>query len=412
MLKGIIWLINPYGNIPGEGWSDYRFNMLACALVDAGFKVRWWAAGFEHRSKVFRTNNLKHIEINKNYSISLVPVSGYKKHISFQRIRFERQFANGVLKYHTDLQEKPDLLFYADPAVFVEDLYRQLAAKLDKKYIVDIIDIWPEIFVKVLPNALKPFQRILFSPLYYRRQKFIFNSSAIIAVSKDYLEIGKKINPNIPSKVVYWGVNDLAENVKIVSDNIKKQCDKKAPSDLWLIYAGTLGENYDIKSIIKLSEKFKQNPKIKFFIAGDGPLRDFVVNSIVTLNLENVKYLGRLNHLDLVFFYNFCDIAISSYIKDSTVSMPIKAFDFFKFGLPVLNSLGRDFGGIVTESECGMNYEPENIEDMYLKLNIMISNRERLNQMKINSILVSKEFDSKAQYKAASEWVENIFFNV
>ena len=412
MVKGIIWLINPYGNIPGEGWSDYRFNMLANALVDAGFKVRWWVAGFEHRSKVFRTTKIKHVEISKNYSISLVPVSGYKKHISFQRIRFERQFASGVLEYYTDLEEKPDLLFFAEPALFVEDLYRKFAAELDKKYIVDIIDIWPEIFVKFLPKALKPFQRILLSPLYYRRQKFISNSSAIIAVSKDYLEIGKKINPNLPSKVVYWGVNDLENNDKIVSETIKKQCDEKMPSDLWLIYAGTLGENYDIKSIIKLSEKFKSNPEIKFFIAGDGSLRDFVKNSIKKLNLENVKYLGRLNHSDLVFFYNFCDLAISSYVKDSTVSMPIKAFDFFKYGLPVLNSLSRDFGGIVTENECGMNYEPENIEDMYMKLKLMISNRKRLNQMKINSILVSKEFNSKAQYTAATEWINNIFFGV
>ena len=26
-----IWLINPYGTLPGEGWRDWRFTMLADA---------------------------------------------------------------------------------------------------------------------------------------------------------------------------------------------------------------------------------------------------------------------------------------------------------------------------------------------------------------------------------------------
>ncbi|MBM3349747.1 MAG: hypothetical protein FJY58_08650 [Betaproteobacteria bacterium] len=30
------WIVNPYGTLPGEGWRDYRSQMLAQALVALG----------------------------------------------------------------------------------------------------------------------------------------------------------------------------------------------------------------------------------------------------------------------------------------------------------------------------------------------------------------------------------------
>ena len=36
-----IWLVNPYGPIPGEGWRAYRFNLLGEALAKAGYNVVW-----------------------------------------------------------------------------------------------------------------------------------------------------------------------------------------------------------------------------------------------------------------------------------------------------------------------------------------------------------------------------------
>lgn len=400
----VVWLVNPYGNIPGEGWSDYRFNMLAKALVERGFMVRWWVAGFEHRSKVFRTTEFKNLSIEANYQISIIPVPGYSKHISLKRIFFERSFAKGVLKYSELLNDSPELIIFAEPALFVEDIYRIIARKVKAKYVVDIIDIWPELFRQVLPNSLKKLEKAIFFPLYYRRKRFIRKASGIIAVSRDYLEIGKKINPRAPSQVVYWGINVEKLDLSIIPDEIKKFCESKSGNGFWLVYAGTLGENYDIKGILGLALRLKDDLRISIVIAGDGPLKEFIFDFIKTNVLNNVFYLGRLNHSSLAYIYNFCDIAISSYIKESTVSMPIKAYDYFKFGLPILNSLGRDLGHYVIACNCGVNYEAENTHDMHDKVRYLISNRNRLTNMGTNGKLLSESFDASKQYGKAGEW--------
>jgi glycosyltransferase involved in cell wall biosynthesis len=233
-----------------------------------------------------------------------------------------------------------------------------------------------------------------------------------MAVAHDYLKIGNKLNPNVSGQVVYWGINDTHISDEPISELVIKFCKEKVKTDIWLIYAGTLGENYDIKSIIGLGEKSKVFSNIKFLIAGDGPLRDFVIQKIDKSHLANVIYFGRLNHSDLKYLYKFCDLAISSYSVDSTVSMPIKAFDFFKYGIPVLNSLGRDFGRIISEKYCGLNYQPENVDDMFDKLKILISDKPKLEQMRLNAIDSSKDFDSEIQYKIASIWLENVLLEL
>jgi hypothetical protein len=49
-----IWIVNPYGTLPSEGWRDYRSYMLAKALANRGYQVLWWISDFEHRSKTRR----------------------------------------------------------------------------------------------------------------------------------------------------------------------------------------------------------------------------------------------------------------------------------------------------------------------------------------------------------------------
>ena len=147
---------------------------------------------------------------------------------------------------------------------------------------------------------------------------------------------------------------------------------------------------------------------MKIIIAGDGPLRSYVNKKINDLRLNNLVYLGRLSHGDLKYLYGFCNVAISSYSRDSTVSMPIKAFDYLKFGLPVLNSLMRDFGNIVLKKRCGVNYESQNVQDMYEKLLFLIENDRILFDMRQNAIEISREFDHSIQYKLASEFIEKI----
>ncbi|MFB0926194.1 MAG: glycosyltransferase, partial [Vicingaceae bacterium] len=260
---------------------------------------------------------------------------------------------------------------------------------------IDIGDLWPELFKVVLPSFLKRFHKIIFSPFYLKRAWFLKRDSAIISVSKAYLEIGKKSNKSNLYKCFYWGV-DLDSFKKIKENDLGYT---KLNDELWIIYAGTLGDNYDTKTLIELGKIIEHSQKkYKLFIAGDGNLKEFVVNSISDLNLKKTKYLGRINPEELVGFYKKCDIALSTYTEDSTVSMPIKAFDYFAAGLPMLNSLEMDLGEMVEKNKIGLNYKPGNHKDLFEKLELLSSNNELLFKMKNNNLEFAKQFDENDIY--------------
>jgi glycosyltransferase involved in cell wall biosynthesis len=397
-----IWIINPYGSLPDESWRTYRSTMIANALQNKGHRVVQFISNFEHRSKSYRTDGYSLRKYGGLYDIHIIPSKSYSSHISLDRVRYERSFGRNLIKYAVSL-EKPDVVILAEPAIcYYDTLLSWLKNELKTKIVIDLIDIWPELFHLLVPKPVDFLARIALSPLYYWRKRLYRNADGIVAVSKNYLDIAKKIAPfkEGMSDVVYWSIpnSELAVVEKLQNHSISEFITKKNKDEVWCIYAGTLGENYDIKSIIEAANMIKDkhdSSKFKLFIAGDGPLSTFCKNKCDDASLV---FLGRLSSTELAGLYGYCDFALSTYKGRSTVAMPIKAFDYFAFGLPIINSLGRDLGNFVATCKVGINYKAENIEELYRAMSYLIENKVERLKMRDNALKLSLEFAEKEQY--------------
>jgi glycosyltransferase involved in cell wall biosynthesis len=406
-----VWVINPYGNIPGEGWRTYRTTLIANAFVANGHQVVSWVSNIQHRSKEKRAETWKDVQVNPNYLIKIVPSTGYSGHISLARIKYERTYAKNLFAKALETDEKPDLIILGEPALFIFDIIKKLVRQKEAALVIDVIDLWPELFNILLPNRLDFLGKLIFAPLYYRRNLLFKKADGIMAVARDYLQIGLKAKPTVPGAVVYWGLNVEEVKVPIDHDYQKKELNEldKKDGEVWLIYAGTLGSNYDIDTLLQCGLLLaKRNVAVKLLIAGDGPLKEMVEQFIATEKLTNVTYLGSLLPQDLNLLYTKCDIALSSYVLHSTVSMPIKAYDYLAAGLPLVNSLGRDLGSFVTERKVGIQYEPENAEAMFAAVLQLANDQDLRLQMKKNALLLADEFDAVKQYQKAVVLAEKV----
>ena len=396
-----VWIINPYGNIAGENWRPHRSFTVAKAFEFDGHDVTYWISNMDHRSKFERKE--KEIYDDK-LKIKIVPSTEYSEHISISRIKFEVNFIKQFRVLAQLENTKPDLIIIGEPSLFISYNFIKYISKYDIKFIIDIVDLWPELFKLVLPKFLQPLHKIIFSPFYLKRSWFLKKASGILSVSKAYLKIATDINVKVASKVVYWGVDLGSFNVVDIMEN--------SESTLNIIYAGTLGDNYDIKSIIDCAKKVQeQNLDVHIYIAGDGNLRDFVITSIKQFNLTKTTYLGRISPKDLVTYYQKCQLALSTYTRESTVSMPIKAFDYFAAGLPLLNSLRMDLGEMVLEHNLGLNYDPGNSNDLFEKMMYLRSNVEQIKEMRLNCLEIAKQFDDSVIYKEYIDFCKKIYSN-
>ena len=406
-----IWIINPYGNLPCEGWRDYRSTMIANALATAGHHVTWGVSNIEHKSKKCRTPDWTRIDVSSNFVINIVPTSTYANHGSFERIRYEKLFAQNFYN-KAKKSNPPDVIILAVPSLFYSAQVLKLVKLWDVKLVIDVLDLWPELFHILLPSWLKWAGRILFFPLYARRASLFKKADAIVAVSQDYLSLAlDHANPEI-SDVIYLGVdinnlqNIMKEKKKLPSllSLIEKRTD-----EIWVIYAGTLGINYDITTLMNAIELLElEGLPFKVLIAGDGPLQDEVLSTIKEKNLTSAFYLGRLTADEISQVYTVCDIALSTYINGSTVSMPVKIYDYLAAGLPIVNSLDREVGGIIDSYKVGIQYISGDTKSLSYAIRSLATDTEMRRMMAENSLLLAQSFDCKLQHNKFIEICETL----
>lgn len=394
-----IYLSNPYGTIPGEDWREYRFFLLAKALASNGHEVVWFTSTFSHHFKKQRFNQSKIISISNNFKIHLIKSRPYKKNFSFGRILRDLTYGYNLMEILKNEYSFPDVFFVGDsPVLFYYPSY-WYCKKNCIPYVVDQMDLWPELIVNSISIKIRPFIEMLCYPIYKVRKKVFDNCFGFISLAKKYLDIPKSISGNIverPNAVIYNGVDvdEFRMQMSVVDTDIDLKLGIKPIDEIWFIFAGTLGPSYDIKTI--LHGFLNLNDKCKLIIAGDGSERTYVENFIVDNELINVKYIGKIAKKSLPYLYSKCDIGLNTYGVYSNVEMSDKFYDYTAAGLVVLNSLQGEVMDFVSKFGLGYNYQASDLQSFNDKLHLIINN-DNLILMKKNSFELGSFFDQKKQ---------------
>ena len=405
-----MWIINPYGTLPSESWATYRSTMVAEALSAHGYQVSQFISNFEHRSKQFRTSGSERVTIGGRYAIRIIPGQGYAAHISLQRVRHERSFARNLLAAVKG-EPPPDLVILAEPALFYYDiLLGPLIVRHRSLLVLDVIDIWPELFELVIPRGLRPLSPVLLAPLYRWRKRLYAHADAVVGVARDYTDIGSRLaaRPGVLAATVYWSSSAPPAASAPPGEALEGLLAGKGERDLWIVYAGTLGENYDIHSIVDVARRLpadvRDHRRVRFIVAGDGPLRSLCEASAS----QDFVFVGRLAAAHLELLYRRCDVALCTYKGGSTVAMPIKAFDYLRHGLPIVNSLARDLGEFVQRDRIGLNYRPESSDSLYHAIVRLVRDEELRAECARNSRRLAGQFSPDRQYAIFVELIDRL----
>lgn len=395
-----VYLSNPYGTIPGEDWREYRFYLLAKSLESEGHEVVWFTSTFSHHFKRERSNKSKIISISDNLKIHLIKSRPYKNNFSFGRIFRDLTYGINLMKTLKKDYTKPDLFFVGDsPVLFYFPSYWY--CKNNRiPYIVDQMDLWPELIVNSFSKIYRPLVNLFCAPIYIVRKKVFDNCVGFISLAKKYLDIPISISNNIlekPHAVIYNGidVDEFRAQMGIIDSYIDTKLGKKNENEIWFIFAGTLGPSYDIKTILE-GFLILNNIKCRLIIAGDGSERVYVETFIKKNKLDNVKYIGKISKESLPYLYSKCDVGLNSYGAFSNVEMSDKFYDYTAAGLVVLNSLKGEVMYYVDEYNIGYNYQASNVESFLNKLQLIL-NGGNIDLIKKKSFQLGSSFDQKTQ---------------
>lgn len=378
-----IWLINPYGTIPGEEWRNYCFADFGIALAEHDINATWFTSSFSHHFKKQR-NLAKTAVAHCRFEVKLIKTPSYKSNFGIGRLwrdlvftfRLSKELKSRDLPDAIIIVENPCCLGYP---VFLQHRYRCVPK------IVHQMDIWPEFFVEKLPKLFRPIAHLLLAPVYAFRRNNYSNCWALTALSKKYLEFATKISKRRTNRslVIYNGVSE---------NQIISSLDSPPRKDVNLVFAGTLGPSYDIELIVTAARMCGPDGPV-FHIAGSGPKSSFVEEHASTI--PNLVFHGVLAPENLKSLYASCDIGLITYKSYSNVEMPDKFYDYTSNGLACLNSLSGEVRDIIKEKELGESYQAEDIDSFLSAVNRLVS--QDRSQLRENAVVAAHEFSKEKQ---------------
>ncbi len=356
-------------------WYETRLKPVK-EVLESTYNVSVLTSDFEHISKCRIKKCLTECEY--------IHVPSYKKNVSIKRIVSHIVFGKKVGWKINKI--RPDLIYLLMPPNNTANYcFNYKKRHPEVKYIVDIIDMWPE---SMPIHQLK--KTILCKYWMNLRNQSIQQADVVMTECELYQ---KKLLVDVPReyKTLYLYKNMSARLQQYIFDCIEK-VDIKNRDYVKLGYLGSINNIIDIEGIEKVVKILLKKKRVVVEVIGAGEK----CNEL----LMKLKNAGADVHYNGVIFDDMkkakilmqCDYGINMMKKEVTVGLTIKSIDYFSYGLPIINSIQNDTWNFVEKYNLGVNVG-DNPEDVLME----IINTERCSKQNVFKFYL--EHFTKASYK-------------
>lgn len=345
-----------------------RAMNLTDELVRRGHEVTIWSSNFDHFSKRHRFSSVSNLKIDEKLTIKLIHSRGYKSHLSIGRIIDHFQMAfnlHQMLKKETE----PDLAFIGFPPIETSWVMARWMNKRKIPTILDVKDIWPEIFLKPFPRFLRPIAKIVLSPFFVIRDRTFRSVSNFSSVTEEFLDWCLSVAGRRRNELD--AVNFLTARpmnfTEIELGKARNELDNQEIFDDGRIrgsFIGTLNSAFHFDLIIQAARSYD----IQFVIAGDGPL--FKTLEELSAGIPNLSLIGWINTAQAHELSRRSTFLFAPYLPsaDFNIHIPNKFFDAMYHGKPILTSIEGVARSLVTVNDIGFIYDFNDLESLNISL--------------------------------------------
>jgi len=419
-----VWLVNPFDDIPGEGLPPLRYWTLARVLAARGHDVTWWTATWSHRRKAIRTAPLG-IRDDEGFAVRLVAVRPYKKNVSLARIGSHRDFGRTFERLANESissgqLERPDIILASLPPLEGPEAAARLARRLDATFVLDVQDLWPETFGRLLPGP-RFLQRLLapfvVGAMQNRRKALLKAANAVSATTLTFVEkVLCGVPQSLPRHVCYVGAYPQEFDSPPRTSHHVPQPDGESHAaldvpSLECVYAGSLEAGQDLDVLAAAVRQLSAaGVKATIHVAGTGSAEAGLRRAAAVLGgSSRLEVHGLLPRQAYVNLLSRCDVGLVCVKPESQVVLPNKACDYAAAGLALVNSLPGELQRLIDEHAAGVAYTAGDAASLAQAIMGLAADRTRLAAYRQGARrLVAAEFDREQTYPKFADWLETV----
>ena len=410
-----VWVITVGEPLPIDGQHErlYRSGILSQLMAAEGHDVTWWTSSFNHTKRAQRSTADSTVELGPGFTLRLVPEPGYSKSVSLRRIVSHARCAR-CFRRMAESAPRPDVILVSYPTIELSLAAIRLGKAMDVPVVVDVRDLWPDIFTQVFPRWLQGIGRLLLWPYDYFARKVFREASAIVAITpgiRDWAlnKVGRapgpldrdfpfgyvareESGPEIAAAEAFWS------SCGVVRDN-------------WNIcFFGAIGKQTRFEPVIRAARQLEAKcPQVRFIICGTGEL--LPAYERMADGLSNILFPGWVDKNQIAALMAMSRMGLTAYptSDDFLLSIPNKPIEYLSAGLPILSNIDGELGALIQKHDVGATYSSSNPSSLVDVIASLIADPSAMRAMQAASIdLFRRRFDAAKVYGDFSRYLQSV----
>lgn len=256
--------------------------------------------------------------------------------------------------------------------------------------VVDMRDLWPEIFVEVVPKGMK--KLILPYVALCRRslRNTLKNAYSIIGLSEVFLQYGLNLSGRerkLLDRVIPIGYPNFEYSSDEANFEEKWGTYKLSKDDFIVAFTGNFGRQFDFDSVLEAAMLLKKEKNIKFVLCGTGENMDLIMQR----SPDNIVFPGWIEKDMITSLLSFSSVGIAPYVDSINykTNTPNKFGEYLSASLPILVSVTGSMEDLLSEFQCGFHYKDG--KDLSKKILKYYNNRNMHEENKRNARFLYEE---------------------
>jgi glycosyltransferase involved in cell wall biosynthesis len=369
----LIWLLTigePWP-IDGDNPRLHRTGTMARLYAKGGDRVVWFNNTFDHYRKAYRFTQSTTIELQPNLTLVGLHGRAYSKNASMRRILHHRGVTADFRRIAKTMPT-PEVIVASMPPLELSRTAVRYGKRHNVPVIVDIRDLWPDIFLEVFPKNLQWAGRLAIAPFYRMLKESVNKANAISGVTEHAVDWALKNAKK--QRGQFDGALPLAYEPEEFSDaalrdagkfwdDIGIRADSKA---LTVCFMGSLTRRVEFDTVLAAARMFppEMERKVRFVLCGAGERAKDIEKCAAESRFMISP--GWINAPQIAVLMKRSQIGLLPYPSsaDFTRMLPNKFFDYCGGGLPILTCLTGHLSNLLAKSGAGWMYRSNDPADL------------------------------------------------
>ncbi len=416
-----IWLLTIGEPVPlGAGVRDrlHRTGSFARYLVSRGHEVVWWTSAFDHFRKQHLTEQDTFMTEPDGLRIRLLRGSGYKRNVSLARFRDHRQVAERF-RALSRFEEVPEILVSGLPTLEMCQAAGEYGRRHSVPTVIDLRDMWPDIFAEVAPQALRPLARLALTPLFWQARRICAQATAITGITEAFVDWGLKrgrrtrseidrafpftYNTERPPDEALRPAEAFWDGHGIHLKQSGQAGSRKVPDEFVICYFGNMSVQLDLSHVIEAARLLEtRGVRVRFVLCGEGQRLEEYRRA--AKGVPSIVLPGWVNRAAIYSLMRRASVGLDPLPERMNFLPNInnKAIEYLSAGLPVVSSPERGvLYDLLKRTGSGVSYAADHAGSLAACVEKLAQNPRNLVPMRENAReLFDREFRAEVVYPA------------